>query len=107
LKGEPVSGAVVTFVVRLPEGEGREFTAVGMTDGTGHFGLTTFRPGDGAVAGAHAIMIEKTTFKDGAFRNALPQKYARRGTSGLTADVTEKGPNEFVFTLDDSGPGPK
>lgn len=103
LKGNPVSSAVVTFVVRLPESEGRVFTAVGMTDTAGRFTLTTFRPSDGAVAGAHTVTIEKSAFKDGAVVHELPRKYARQDTSGLTAEVTAKGQNEFIFNLDDVG----
>lgn len=105
--GAPVRDAVVTFFVWLPDRTPGEYTAVGMTDADGKFSLTTFRPGDGAVAGGHAVTVEKTSVKDGAFSNELPRKYSLRDTSGLTAEVTAKGPNEFVFKLDDSGQVPK
>lgn len=130
-QGQPVQGATVTFVAR-DESRGKEFTAVGFTDARGRFELKTFRPGDGAIAGSHRVMIEKHALVTGQSENEkppasreeyaaqqaaaggrprivreLPAKYGSFDTSGLTAEVTEKGPNEFVFQLEDSGPTPK
>jgi hypothetical protein len=34
----------------------------------------------------------------------LPKKYRSHDTSGLTAEVVAKGPNEFAFALDDLPP---
>jgi hypothetical protein len=127
-QGKPLSRATVTFVAR-DESRGKELSAVGFTDDRGHFQLKTFRPGDGAIAGSHRVMVEKQSLADGQSDNerptasreeyeaqraaaavrpklvrVLPGKYSSFDTSGLTADVTEKGPNEFVFRLDDSGP---
>lgn len=130
-RGQPVTRAIVTFVAR-EESRGTEFTAVGLTDDRGRYELKTFRPGDGALAGSHRVTIEKRSLGGGhagdkkiptnreeyeaqraaqagaaKFVGELPARYGDAKTSGLTADVTDKGPNEFVFTLDDSGPGPK
>jgi len=127
-QGKPVPRATITFVAR-DESRGKEFAAVGFTDDRGRYELKTFRPGDGAIAGSHRVTIEKRSLGGGqpvadkppanreeydAQRAAqarppkivseLPAKYGDAKTSGLTADVTEKGPNEFVFRLDDSGP---
>jgi hypothetical protein len=125
---QPVSRAIVTFVAR-DESRGKEFSAVGLTDDRGRFTLQTFRPRDGAIAGSHRVMIEKRSLGGGqagddkiptnreeyeAQRAAqagppkvvshLPAKYGSAETSGLTAEVTAKGPNDFVLRLDDSGP---
>jgi len=127
-QGQPVPRAIVTFVAR-DESRGKEFSAVGLTDDRGRYELKTFRPGDGAIVGSHRVMIEKRSLGGGqaeddkiptnreeydAQRAAqagspkivshLPAKYGSAETSGLTADVTEKGQNDFVFRLDDSGP---
>jgi hypothetical protein len=108
LDGAPLEGAtVVFFTVREDKGN-KPYTAVGVTDSTGRFSLKTFRPGDGAVAGAHSVMIEKTS---GGVKTSpeeatpkvvshLPSRYARQETSGLTAEVTENGPNDFAFRLE-------
>lgn len=126
-EGRPVAGAVVTFLGRAAAGG--ELAAVGQTDSNGRFELKTFRPGDGVITGSHRVTIEKRSLGGGepdtgkpfasqqeyeAQRAAagrsprlvreLPAKYGSFETSGLTAEVTEKGPNEFVFRLDDSGP---
>ena len=126
-QGQPVPRATVSFVAR-DESRGKEFSAVGLTDDRGRFTLQTFRPRDGAIAGSHRVMIEKRSLGGGqagddkvptnreeyeAQRAAqarspkivseLPARYGDAKTSGLTAEVTAKGPNEFVFRLEDSG----
>lgn len=93
--GKPLEGAVITFFTE----QEKPFTAVGFTDSAGRFVLKTFRPNDGAVAGNHVVMVEKREMVDGQLKTYLPAKYARKETSGLSATVTEKGPNMFVFKL--------
>ena len=148
--GNPVAGAVVTFVSQTEE-DGREYLAVSATDKDGRFWLRTFSShGDGAVAGRHVIKVEQmvptgrmiqgdgmTSILDigaippwldserasepadrwsdsmtdpmmgaGAFPgmpelvNILPSRFADEKTSGLTAEVTVEGPNEFLIQLD-------
>ena len=148
--GNPVAGAVVTFVSQTEE-DGREYLAVSATDKDGRFWLRTFSShGDGAVAGRHVIKVEQMVptgrmiqgdgmtsimnigaiprwldserasepadrWSDsmpdpmmgaGAFPgmpelvNILPSRFADEKTSGLTAEVTVEGPNEFLIQLD-------
>jgi hypothetical protein len=110
--GKPVEDAAVVFVTRGADGK-KEYAALGRTDKAGKFRLTTFRPRDGAIVGKHLVGIEKFTAvptkpikglapedQPTAERNVLPEKYRVYSTSGLEAEVTEKGPNEFVFRLD-------
>lgn len=128
-EGRPVGGAVVTFLGHAESGG--ELSAVGLTDSSGRFELKTYRPGDGAIAGTHRVSIEKRSLggsepdsgkpfatqqeyeaERGAQARAkivseIPARYGSFDTSGLTAEVTAKGPNEFVFKLDDSGPPAK
>lgn len=111
-EGRPVEGATVVFVT---QSDGRFYHAVGTTESVGRFRLQTFRPQDGAVPGSHAVMIEKITYTDkpgggpaparmpAAIKDEkshLPARYRSPKTSGLTADVTAKGPNEFTFVLE-------
>lgn len=126
-RGQPLSRATITFVGR-DDASGKEFSAVGLTDDRGRFRLQTFRPADGAVAGSHRVKIEKQSLGGGSAAavkpptnreeyeaelaaqakmrvgSEIPPRYGSFDTSGLTAEVTEKGPNEFAFKLDDSGP---
>jgi hypothetical protein len=61
LDDRPVEGAMVVFV---PEGSvGRPASAI--TDSEGHFALTTFKEGDGAMPGDYRVVVKK--------RDALPE----------------------------------
>lgn len=99
LDGQPLEGAVVTFFTEKSDLGNKPFSAVGFTDTAGRFVLKTFRPDDGAVAGDHVVMIEKREMTDGRIVTHLPAKYARKESSGLSATVTETGPNTFLFQL--------
>ena len=109
-EGEPVEGAEVTFM-----SESKNSAAAGKTDSDGRFYLTTFVEKDGAVAGPQVVSIRRVDIVDMtpegvevAFGGTsvppkitwiIPQKYANPATSGLTADVTPDGPNDFTFDL--------
>jgi len=54
LNGTAVDGATVTFQLT----EGKE-NAIGSTDKSGKYTLSTFRPNDGAVAGQYKVSIAK------------------------------------------------
>ncbi len=114
--GDPVEGATVTFMTDSAEGKG----AVGRTDASGHFTLMTFEPGDGAVPGNYKVTVTKTKTEGTlseeeankylergenppapAVTDLLPEKYKSPETSGLTAEVTEGGENNFTFELTD------
>jgi hypothetical protein len=97
--GKPEEGIVVSL-----ESKAHNVSAIAITDSTGAFTLKTFKTGDGAVAGEHAVRLEKRIVKDPSAEIVvevivLPQKYADPQTSGLTATVVEKGPNEFTFEV--------
>ncbi len=108
LDGQPVQGAHVAFAT---DRGGKAYVATAVTDALGRFRLQTFRPQDGAVPGPHRVQIEKTSFSEpphdlpieASFTpvetSHLPKRYRDAKTSGLTAEVTEQGPNEFVFKL--------
>lgn len=121
--GKPVADANVSF--HLKDGSQG---AIGVTDASGNFNLTTFTSGDGAVAGEHVVTVtkfdgpkivprgagsitdtgdepeeeeEKPTRKAARDpKSLLPAKYADPKTSGLTATVTESGENKFEFKVD-------
>jgi len=107
LDGKPVEDATVGFT---PKDGGRP--AMGTTDASGQFLLTTFAPGDGAIVGTHTVTVSKirstgqqvdaSTVPAGS--NAMPlsgpatpggikiewvvpPKYADPKTSGFTVDV--------------------
>lgn len=106
LDGEAVSEATVIF---WNDGMPTSPTALTARDGTFH--LRTYVPKDGAPVGIYAVSIDKTTEtqpppKDPEappppleITHHLPKRYRDAKTSGLSAEVTENGPNEFVFEL--------
>jgi len=105
--GGPVEGATVIF-----SAVARDISATATTDKDGRFTLRTYQPGDGAVVGSHRVAIEKTTevinlpadpegnVPPPQITHHLPERFRDRVKSGLTAEVTEAGPNEFVLDLD-------
>lgn len=114
--GQPVEGATVSF---QPTGTGT--AAIGKTDASGKYTLTTFASGDGALPGEYQVKIVKLDVKiaetvdedsegyeapaEGetvaAPENLLPESYADPATSGLTATVTEdESQNTFDFALE-------
>lgn len=113
-KGQTVQGALVTF---SPTGAAGRRAAVGTTDASGRFNLTTINPGDGAMPGTYAVGISKTEApqvaagpekfdptqvggtKDVPSKDLLPSKYKTASGSGLTAEVQDRGPNDFKFEL--------
>lgn len=118
-KGRPLVGATVVFHPREGVSESRR-AASGFTDTSGRFVLTTLKPGDGGVAGAFFVTVEKTTAADpgvvavppdefGAFplganpstaKPLIPERYFSPATSGLSAEIQPAGRNDFSFSLD-------
>jgi hypothetical protein len=98
--GTPVEGASVMF---MPQFQGRP--AVGLTDTSGRFTLTTFARGDGAQPGQHKVTVtlQKTTGfvadKDGLSGGIapegvrvewlVPERYSNPETSGLSIEVRQ------------------
>jgi hypothetical protein len=101
--GEPASGAVVTL-----HSKSHNLAATGSVDAKGAFTLSTWRPGDGAVAGEHAVTVDMLvvsgTAPDGnvIMENDMPSQYRDPAKSGLTATIDEKGKN--VLLLEVIGP---
>jgi hypothetical protein len=122
VSGSPIAGATVSYA---PKGD--QPVAVGKTDDKGVYELTTYEYGDGAAAGDYEVLVTKTVQKSnesdpdqvhaameagggapaghdakGAGGNdsssMVNEMYSKKG-SGLTATVTEDGPNEFDFDL--------
>ena len=112
-QGAPVEGAMIAFLVDPP--------AFGRTDASGVARMKTYVEGDGSVVGTHKVTIIKAeappdTSADVStpeyvppdpnapakeVKHLIPVKYSSPSTSGLTADVTESGPNDVKFDLTD------
>lgn len=108
-KGNPLAGARVVFYHE----DSAKPPARATTDDVGKFTLTTYNPKDGAVPGKYTVTVHKMEGtnlgedevidpKVGAkiqARSAIPPRYGVKAQSGLTAQITEDGLNEFKFDL--------
>ena len=124
-KGDPVEGARVAFLPKSdPNGRG----AFGITNAAGKFKATTLDTDDGIMPGEYFVTVTKrTSIRDGASppitesvnpdapregRNApapgpeqitvtyyIPEVYASKETSGLTAAISTKGEKNLTFEL--------
>jgi hypothetical protein len=116
-KGTAVPGAKVMFL-----GDGKSPPAVGVTDDSGRFSLSSLS-GTGAVAGKHQVAIIKNAApeeaapanlsmeaaaaearkpaKKAATASLVPAKYASGGSSGLEYEVKASGANDFAIDLVD------
>ncbi len=102
-QGQPVEGATVTFTL----GGEKSRTAFGKSGPNGEFKITTYKKDDGAVAGKHAVTVTKVETSEPDAngivppdKQLLPERYADLGTTPLTADVTDKGPNTVELILE-------
>lgn len=106
--GQPLTDCLVMF--RPEQGP----VASGRLDDEGRFELSTYRPGDGAVAGVHRVWLappetefdmsdDELEFVQDASRlrkpPPFPAKYLSFATSGLTAEVQTEA-NQFEFDLE-------
>lgn len=99
LNGQPAADAEVMF---NPKTKGR--LAVGKTDATGHFKLSTGAPDDGAVPGEYAVTLgeyypadKPPKMTSGPLPSRFPQKYGNPSTTPLTVKVEAGTKNEFTF----------
>lgn len=102
--GQPLTNGTVVFSP-ANQGEGRVAQAEIGADGT--FALSTFRPGDGAIAGTYAVSVTSTIKGTEPIerdrgtgiggKSAIPSHYANPTTSGLTETI---GNSRKVLTLE-------
>lgn len=119
LDGEPVSGAIVTFVpVQISGGGGAGVGAAsGMTDSTGKYSLIGYEGrANGTMPGSYRVKISRLTRADGSIvipgpddspmqllvsgaKEQLPEKYSSDIRTTLVATVDPKGsPVDFKLS---------
>lgn len=113
-QGKPVAGATVMLESQSSDEKARGKVAIGHTDSGGRFRVRTYKEYEGAVAGPHRVSVTKFEYVENKPANAdpnidyplipkplLPERYKDFATSGLTATVTEQGPNSFRLELEE------
>lgn len=107
--GSPVTDMVDAQVVFEGTGsDGKGYSAAGTIDASGHFVLTTEKTGDGSIVGKNKVLVAPyVPNPEQPPPKILDPRFESFATSGLEADVTADGPNDFTFTVErvkSSGP---
>lgn len=115
IDGQTVEGAMVRLYAQEPGQPG----AVGKTDDSGHFLLTTFTPGDGALPGQYMVTVSKSIAHKRVssaqamsmlergqevppprMEELLPKRYKDAEKSGLTFTVQADQENKLILELE-------
>ena len=98
-RGAAIEQASVAF---FSSHAGKSVRAEGVVGERGRFALSTFRPGDGAVAGQHQVVIVHLPTADGPMRVArsIPARYGNPETSGLTVEIEPRPLNEVTLVIE-------
>ena len=108
----PVSGRVLIDGKPLTHGYVRfapsnSRPSTGGLDSTGHFVLTCYEPGDGAVTGKHLVTVMgQEPIGAESIQWHAPKKYADPNTSGLTQEITSPTNSIVINITWDGKPGP-
>jgi hypothetical protein len=107
--GEPVRLGTVEFRrVTAANPEATRWIARGTIDGEGRFTLSTFQPGDGALAGNHEVIVqqliitEDRSFADHNHGRRVSPHYGDYASSGLKARIeadSNRQPQQIVIEL--------
>ena len=107
-QGQPVEHAILFLVPDNPKSAKAAPNANAETDSNGHFVVSTYSVGDGAVPGNYLVGISKpvpdpATANDPVpgTLNALPERYQNPTTSGLKVTVDAGKKNDVKFELTD------
>jgi hypothetical protein len=99
--GSTLEGAQITF-----QSVEHPVSASGLIEGDGTFELTTYEPGDGAVAGLHRVAVvagipRNVDPDEGAgYQPLIHSRFEDVDTSGLEFTVTEDGPNDTPIQVE-------
>lgn len=114
-QSKPVAGATVMFEsTDAGTKPGGSLVAIGHTNSAGMFRMKTYKEYEGAVAGSHRVSVTKMEYEPAKrpagvdpnvdippiAKSVLPDKYKDFATSGLTASVAPKGPNQIRLDLE-------
>lgn len=98
--GEPVRVGKVEFTSRA-----HGLQARGEIDADGRFTLSTYVPGDGAVAGLHDCVVVQMVLAEGAAGprpttiGVVDRRHADYASSGLSAEVLPQADNSIVLEV--------
>lgn len=108
MDGQPLEGATIVM-----HAQAHDLSSQGVSDANGKFTLSTFKPNDGAVAGAHKVAVTKRTYEEvktkfnSAEENSvakvpkelLPKRYSSPVTSDIEVSIKEDGNNDLLIEI--------
>ena len=98
-------GVVHVGTVELKSRE-HKVQARGQIQSDGSFTLTTYKDGDGAVAGMHDCVVVQFVMAEGISGHkpstigVVDRRYASYSTSGLSAEISTDHSNELILKVD-------
>jgi len=96
MNGKPLTGYPGTVSVEPKEGR----PATGNIDPeTGKFTLTSYKKGDGVIAGTHPVSVIIIGQSGEESVSLIPEKYGNSSTSGLTVTIDDSG-EELTIPLE-------
>lgn len=109
--GQPLTKGTISFVPQAVGENEQNRPATGTIDDKGHYVLSTFKPGDGALPGKYLVAIVSNSnepsveeMAEGAkITSLIPAGYNSPATSGLTATVENSGAVTLDFKLKTGG----
>ena len=96
LDGQALPAVTVVLHPRDAAGD-KALRSYGKTDASGSFTLSTYQAGDGAPAGHYTVTVHGDP--DAAVAAAVPDRYARTGSSGLQVEVKQQANDLPPFQL--------
>jgi hypothetical protein len=120
--GNPVEGAIVSFVPMTDSKDGYKRPSAGVTDASGKFSVGTYDKTDGIPPGKYKVAIQKRELMGELPKNfdaeqpqrfnlkykwVTPRKYGNPETSGLEAEVTSSELKPGTFELTTGGEKPE
>lgn len=101
IDGKPLTYGYVEFTIANSR------PAMGNVDKDGHFFLTCFDPGDGAVIGKHRVaVVAREPINQETTKWHAPEKYADPASSGITQEITCPTDSVTINLTWDGKPGP-
>jgi len=103
--GKPLVAATVEFQSAGGGVDGKSISARGVTQSDGAYEISTFAPGDGAIAGKHRVLVISPLPPGEINPNKPPKpfihpRFQRYDSSGLEYTVDPDGDNTFDITVD-------
>ena len=98
-KGQPIETGTIQFIPAKGRAANGKIEA-------GQFSLTTYKDGDGAIPGLHAVAVfatkevaAKKAGQEASAVSIIPERYSAAGSSGLSVEIPREGKKDIALDL--------